>query len=75
MIEKLYKAAFSSDYMVFGDLDSHFVTFFSNDIVLNSITLDNINLDDNNFDYCGPETITHVRFKAWHNRYKQRKEP
>ena len=47
MIEKLDIALFSNGYTVFGDLNSNFVTFFSNDLGLNSIFLDNINLDDN----------------------------
>ena len=46
MIEKLDNALFSDDFIVFGDLDSDYVTFFINDIGLNSISLDNINLDD-----------------------------
>ena len=66
-------AVFSNDYIVFGNLDSDFVAFFSNDIGLNSITFDNINLDDDNFDDCDPGTIAHVRLMARRNRYKQRK--
>ena len=61
MTEKLNSAVFSDDYIVFGHLDSDFVTFFSKDKGLNSITLDSINLDDDHFDYCNPETINHVR--------------
>lgn len=49
MIEKL-SLVFSNDDLVFGDLSSNFVTFFSKDISLNSIALDNINLDNDNFD-------------------------
>ena len=37
-----------NDQIEFGDLDSDFVTFFSNDTFLNSLTLDNINLDEKN---------------------------
>ena len=58
---------------MFGDLNSDFITFFSNYISLNSITLDNINLDDNNFDYWDTETISHIKLMAEHNRYKQLK--
>ena len=32
--------------------------------------LKNVNLDDGNLDDCNPETINHVRFMAWYNRYK-----
>ena len=42
MIEKLDSTVFSNDDILFCDLDSDFVTFFSNDIGVNSITLDNI---------------------------------
>ena len=49
MIEKFNSAVFSNDDIDFGDLDSDFVTFFSNDIGLNSIIFDNINLDDDNY--------------------------
>ena len=72
MIEKLDNAIFSNDYIVFGDLDSDFVAFFSSGIGVNSLTLANTNLDDNNFDDCGPETINHVKLMPWHNKYKQR---
>ena len=46
MIEKLDKAVFSNeDIVAFDDIDSDIVTFFSNDIGLNSIILNNIYLD------------------------------
>ena len=48
MIEKFNSAVFSNDDIDLGDLDSDYVTFFSNDIGLNSIIFDNINLDDDN---------------------------
>ena len=72
MIKQLDKqrAVFYNDYMVFGDFDCDFVTFFSSDIGLNSITIDNINLGDDHFDYCDPETI---RLMGWYNKSKQRK--
>ena len=54
MIEKLDSAILSEDYIIFGDLASDFVTFFSNDCGPNNVTLDNINLDDEYFDYCDP---------------------
>ena len=49
-METLDSAVFSNEYIVFGDLDSDFVTLFNKDIGFNSIALDNINLDDDNFD-------------------------
>ena len=39
IIEKLDHSVFSNDDIVFGDIDSDIVTFFSNDIGLNSISL------------------------------------
>ena len=45
MIEKLDSAAFSHDYIVFGDLDSNFLTIFVNNVGLISIYLFDINLD------------------------------
>ena len=72
MIEKLDNAIFSNDYIVFGDLDSDFVAFFSSGIGVNSLTLANINLDDNNFDDCDPETFNYVKLMPWHNKYEQR---
>ena len=73
MIEKLDNAVFSNDDIIFGDIDSNIVTFFSNNIGLNSKNLHNVNLDDDNFDDCDPKTINQVRLMAWYNRYKQHK--
>ena len=50
IMETLDSAVFTNEYIVFGDLDSDFVTLFSKDIGFNSIALDNINLDDDDFD-------------------------
>ena len=55
MTEKLECAVLSNDYIFFGDLDSDFITFFSEDIGLKSITLDNINLHDKYFDHSDPD--------------------
>ena len=41
------------------------VTFFSDDMVLNTIDHNNINLDNDNFDNDDPETNNHVRLMAW----------
>ena len=57
MIKKLHNAVFSNDGVVFGDIDSDTVTFYSNDIGLSNISLNNINPDDNNFDDYDPKTI------------------
>ena len=42
MIQKLDNAVFSNDDMIFGDLYSDVVTFFSSDVGLNSINLNNV---------------------------------
>ena len=63
MIEKLDNAVFYSDDIVFGDIDSDIVTFFRNDIGLNSINLNDIDLNDDNFDDCDSKTINHIRLK------------
>ena len=73
MIGKLDSAVLSDIHIVFGDLDSDIVRFFSSDIALNSITVENINLDDSNLDYIDPETISYVRRMDWYNGFKQRK--
>ena len=52
---------FSDDDLIFIDIVSDTVTFFSSDTGLDSITL-NIT-----------KTINHVRLMAWYDRYKQRK--
>ena len=58
-------------------LHSDIVTFFSNDICLNTINFSNIDLDDN-FDNCDSEIVNHVRLMAWCNefnaKYKKRDE-
>ena len=64
MIEKLDNTVISNDDIVFGDIDSDIVTFFSNDIGLNSVNLNKITLDDDNFDDYEPGTNNHVRFMA-----------
>ena len=59
--------------MIFGDLDSDFVAFFSKELGHNSGILDNINLDNGYFDYCDLETINNVARMGWYNKYEQRK--
>ena len=74
IIEKLDNAVVSNGDIVLGGIDSDIVTFFSNDIGLNSVIMNNINLDDDDFGDCDPETINHGRLMAWYNRYKQHKK-
>ena len=70
---KLDDDAFSIDNIVFADIDSNIVTFFSIDTGLNTIHLNNINLDGDNFYNYDPATIIHVRIMGSCNRYEQRK--
>ena len=65
--EKLDNAVFPNDDIVFGDIDTDFVTFFWNDIALNSINLTIINLDHDNFDDCDSKTINHIRLMTSYN--------
>ena len=61
MIEKLDDAVFSDDYTILNDTDFDIVTFFSNDVGLNSKKLKNVNLGDDNFGNSDPKTNNHVR--------------
>ena len=70
MFEKLDHA---NDDIIFVNEDSNYVTFFSADIGIFSVDLNNINLADFNFDEDDPETIIHVRFLAWRNKFEKRK--
>ena len=65
MTENFDKAVFSIDDMVLGDIDSDFITFFSNDKDLNNKTLNNINLDYDNFHNYHAETINHARLMTY----------
>ena len=59
--------------IVFGDIESDIVAFFSKDIGLDTINLSNSNLDEDNFGNGNPETVNYIRLLAWYNRYKQHK--
>ena len=65
MTENFDKPVFSIDDMVLGDIDSDFITFFSNDKDLNNKTLNNINLDYDNFHNYHRETINHARLMTY----------
>ena len=47
MTEKLDDSVFSNQYTVFGDIDSDIVTFFSNDIGLDSINFNSFTTEAN----------------------------
>lgn len=73
-IEKLDDTVFSDDYTnTDTDTDFDIVTFFTNDVGLNSIKLKNANLGDDNFGNSDPKTNNHVRLMASLNKYKQLK--
>ena len=69
--DKLDNVEFCNDGIDLPDIDSHFATFFSDEVSVITMNFNNINLDDNNFDEEDPETIIHVRLIAWCNRYNQ----
>ena len=73
MINKLDDDLFSNDNITFGNEDSNYATFLSNEIVIFSVDLNDINFDDINFDEDRPETIISDRLMAWCNRFKQSK--
>ena len=73
MIEKLDNSIFSNDEIIFGDIESDIVTFFSNNVNLSCTSLDNANLDDDNLENCDPKTINYVRLISWYNSYTQHK--
>ena len=51
ILETLDYVVFSNDEVDLDDIYSYIVTFFFDDMGLNTIHLDNINLDDDNFGY------------------------
>ena len=57
---------------MFINADSDNVTYFTDEMGLNTVDLNNINLDNDNFDEDDPETIIHVILMDWCNSYKQR---
>ena len=71
MLEILDNAAFSNDDIDFNYIDDDIVTFFSDNMDINTIDLNNSNLDDNDNDD-ELETMIHVRLVAWCYYYKQR---
>ena len=62
-----------NDGIIFVNGDSDNVTIFSDDMGLVNVYLNNVSLEDVNFDNDDPETIIHVKFMVWCNRYKQHK--
>ena len=62
--KKLDNDVFSNNDIVFLYADSDFVTYFSDDIDLNTINFDNINIDNDDFDEDDPETIINVKLMA-----------
>ena len=46
-----------SNDIVFGDMDSDIVTFFSNYIGIKKLKLGNVKINGNSFEHYDPETI------------------
>ena len=70
IIKKIDNAVFSNHYIIFGDIDSETVSFFSSDVRLNSVNLIDINFNNANFGDYDPRTINRVKIMTWYNRYK-----
>ena len=70
MLETLDKVMFSNNDIHFDYTDPDIVTFFSDDMGINTININVINFDDNDDDL---ETMINIKPVAWCNKYKQRK--
>ena len=73
MIKNLDNALFANDDIIFLKENSNNVTVFGHKMDILSVDLNNSNLDGVNFDEDDSETIIHVRFIAWKDRFKQPK--
>ena len=69
MLEKFHFFFFK---IFFGE-DFCKVIFFANEMGIFGVDLDNINLDDIHFYEDDPETIIHVSFLVWKNKFQKRK--
>ena len=58
MIKKLDDDLFSNYEIIFVNQDSHYATFFSDEVGILSVDLNNFNLDDVNFDEDDPDPNT-----------------
>ena len=71
MIKKLHDDLFSNDDVILVNIDSNYVTLFSDEMGILSVDINNSSFDDVNFDKDDPETTIQVRLMAWCNRYKK----
>ena len=71
MIKKLFTALYAYKNIFYFDEDFGNVVFNCNEMGISNIDLHCMiddYLDDNNFHEDDPDTITHVRLLAWHNK-------
>ena len=76
MIENFHDASNTNDDILFFDKDFSKAVFFADQMGILGVDLDKANLDDYyNFADDDPETVIHVRFLAWHDKFEKRKAP
>ena len=68
MLELLNDFVFSNDDIDLHYIECHIVTFFCDDMGINTRELCDINLDDDSFDDNDLETIIHFRLMACNNK-------
>ena len=74
MIENFHDASNTNDDILFFDKDFSKAVFFADQMGILGVDLDKTNLDDYyNFADDDPETVIHVRFLAWHDKFEKHK--
>ena len=73
MIQKLLTALYTDDNIPCFNKDSGHFILFCNEMGIVSININSINLDDTNYNEDVSETISHVRFLAWHSKFEKHK--
>ena len=69
MIKKLFTTLYTNENTLYFNEDSGNVTFICNGMGIFSIDLNNSNL----YNKDDPDIIIHVRFLAWHIKFRKRK--
>ena len=74
IIRKRLTALYADKYIPYFIKNSGDTVFCCNEMGIFSTGLNDINLDDSNYDKDDPETIIHIRFLAWHIKFKKCKK-
>ena len=74
IIRKLLTALYADKDIPCFIKNSGDTVFSCNEMGILNTGLNNINLDDTNYDKDDPEAIIHIRFLAWHIKFKKRKK-